>query len=267
MTNKISIGTAWGEAAAFVRRERRLIAPLVLAAMVLPVSLSQLVQPGSALAAGAGVQPWMAVAALALLVGLGGQMAISRLSMGWGGSLGAVIRLALTRLPTVVAAFFLFFLCLSIVMIPIIVVLTLVTGGAGQAAAGGGAGQGVDGVALLLILALVPRILLAPGLAMDEQVGPWALVKRAWAASRGQYWRLAGFFLIFLAGSLLLALTASVLFGSVAVLVLGKAEPMSLSRLVVAVTGGLVQGAVATVYSAMVGRIVVQLARGSIKGI
>lgn len=263
MANNISVGDAWTEAAAFVRREKRLLAPLVLALMVLPVSVSQLIQPGNPLAAGSGMRAWMAVAALALLIGLGGQMAVSRMAMGWSGSLGGVIRLALTRLPTVIAALILFFLCLSVVLIPVMIVLALVTGGASQAAAGGGAGNGVDGLAMLLILAFVPRIMLAPGIAMAEAIGPWALVKKAWTASRGRYWRLLGFFLIFLAGSLILALAASAVFGSLAVLAFGKPEPMSLSRLIVALAGGLVQGAVATVYSAMVGRMVVQALAGA----
>ena len=113
MTTSVSIGTAWSEAAAFVRREKKLLAPLVLALMVVPATVSQLVQPSNPFAGPDGFRPWMAIAVIALLAGLVGQMAVSCLAMGWTGSLGEAITLALKRLPIAIAAFLLFFLCIA----------------------------------------------------------------------------------------------------------------------------------------------------------
>src|SRR4029434_8247687 len=81
VTNRISIGTAYVEAAAFIRREKRLIAPVVLALLVLPVTLAQLVQRSDPSAAGGDSTSWFVIAGLAFLVGLIGQMAIAGLAM------------------------------------------------------------------------------------------------------------------------------------------------------------------------------------------
>ena len=260
MTASVSIGTAWSEAAAFVRREKKLLAPLVLALMVVPAAVAQLVQPTNPFADPDGFKPWMAVAVIALVAGVVGQMAVSRLAMGWHGPLGEAIKLALKRLPTAFAAMILFFLCIALVLIPTIVVLTLV-GGATSA------GKLANLVTLLVVFGAAPRILLAPAIAMDERLGPWGLVKATWRATRGQYWRLLGFFLLFLAASLILAMAAGSVVGTLATVALGKPEPMSVSRLIIALVGGLVQGVVATIYAAMIGRIVAQLPERSTTGI
>ncbi|MDQ3074053.1 MAG: hypothetical protein M3Q88_00370 [Pseudomonadota bacterium] len=259
MADGISIGVAWTGAAAFVRREKKLLAPLVLALMVLPVTVSQLVQPTNPFASSGGIKPWMVIAIISLLAGLVGQMAISRLAMGWEASLGAALRLAARRLPTTVAAFILFFLCVGLVVIPLTMVLMIAGGGADRASAGSGA---ANAMTLLAIFAAVPRIMLSPVIAMNESTGPWGLVKRSWRASRGQYWRLLGFFIMVLIASLILAIAASSVVGSLAALLIGPSNPLTISRLLVALTGGMVQAVIATIYAAMIGRIVAQLARG-----
>lgn len=259
MAQRVSIGTAYSEAAGFVRREKKLLAPLVLALMVVPATVSQLVQPSNALAGPGGFQPWMAIAAFALLAGLVGQMAVSRLAMGWHGSLGEVIVLALKRLPATLGALLLFFVCIALLLIPAIVVLA-VLGGAESS------GRLANLLTLLAVFGAAPRILLAPAMAMDEKAGPWGLVKATWRATKGQYWRLLGFFLLFLTASLIFAVAASSVVGSIAALAIGPAEPMTVSRLTVALAGGLVQGVVATIYAAMIGRIVAQLPERSTTG-
>jgi hypothetical protein len=258
VAQSVSIGTAWSETSAFVAREKRLLAPLVLALMVLPTTVSQLTQPGNPFASSDGLRPWMAIGLVALVIGLAGQMAVSRLAMGADRSLGATIGLALGRLPATLGAFILFFLAASLVLIPLIIVMSLVSGGP--------ASGGVSALTVLVVFALMPRILVAPAVAMDERLGPWGLLKATWAATRGQYWRLLMFFLLFLVASLIFAAAVSAVVGSLATLALGRPEPMSVSRLCVALAGGLVQGVVATVYAAMIGRLLLQLRRGSNSG-
>lgn len=259
MTTGVSIGAAWSEAAAFVRREKKLLAPLVLSLMVVPATVSQLLQPNNPLAGPDGFRPWMAVAVIALMAGLVGQMAVSRLAMGWNGSLGETITLALKRLPTTIAALILFFLCLALALIPAIVMLTLIGGAAST-------NKLANFLTLLTVFGAAPKILLAPAIAMDRQVGPWGLVKATWRAANDHYWRLLGFFLLFLAASLIFAMAAASVVGTLATLTLGKPEPMSVSRLTIALAGGLIQGVIATVYAAMIGRIVAQLPERSSSG-
>lgn len=259
MISNISIGLAYTEAAAFLRREKRLLAPLVLALLVVPVTVSQLVQPLDPLAKADGMQPWMLIAFAALLVQLAGQMAVSRLAMGWSGSLGGAISLALRRLPAAIGGLLLFFVGLGLLLIPMIMVLML--GGAGGAGA-----KLINSLTLLALFVAVPRVLLVPTIAMTEPLGPLALVKRSWVASRGQFWRLLGFFLLFLIASVILAVAVSAVVGTLAALAFGAPEPLSVSRLLLALAGGLVQASAATLYAAMAGRILVQAVPGSTSG-
>jgi hypothetical protein len=259
--SNISIGTAYGEASAFIQREKRLIAPLVLALLVVPVGVSQLIQPLDPLGRADGFEPWMGVALVALVIQLAGQMAISRLAMGWHGSLGDAIALAARRLPGAIAAMLLFILCLSLVLVPMIMVV-MIAGGSGA-----NLGPLLNSLTLVALFAAAPRIILAPTLAMTERLGPWELIKRSWAASRGQYWRLLGFFMLFLTASIVLGLAVAAVVGSLATLAFGAPEPLSVSRLALALAGGVVQAGAATLYAAMVGRIVAQLVPGSTSGI
>ena len=110
--------------------------------------------------------------------------------------------LALKRLPTTSAALSLYFLCLALVLIPAIVVLTIDRRHRSGAKLG-------NLLTLLVVFGAAPRILLAPALAMDERLGPWALLKATWRATHGQHRRLLGFFLIFLAASLILVMAVS----------------------------------------------------------
>ena len=153
----------------------------------------------------------------------------------------------------------LFFLCIALLLIPAIVVLTVLGGTTVTA-------KLANFLTLLAVFGAAPRILLAPAMAMDRAVGAWGLVKATWRATSGHYWRLLGFFLLFLAASLILAVAASSVVGTLTTLALGPAEPMTVARLIIALAGGIVQGVVATIYAAMIGRIVAQLPERSTNG-
>ena len=88
MAGKLSIGTAWSEAAAFVRRERRLLAPIVLGLILLPAVINTMVQPPAP--AGASPEPgaWRIAALPMIVVMMVGQMAIVLVVDGWRGSVG-----------------------------------------------------------------------------------------------------------------------------------------------------------------------------------
>lgn len=255
MIKTLSIGTAWAESDAFVRRERHLLIPLVLALMIVPIVVAGLIQPSAAFVPSDGIQPWVIVFLIALVIALAGQMAVMRLALGWQGSLGGAIGLAFRRLPRVLAALVIFFLIVSLTLIPLMAVFMLLSGGADNVRASAFGNL----LSLVAIVASIPKIILAPAIAVEERVGPWTLIKRSWQASRGQYWRLLGFFFLFFLASVIFASAVSAVVGSIATLALGRPEPMTLSRLVVATTSGFVQGLVATFYAAMIARMTVQL--------
>ena len=261
MSEKLSVGTAWTEAAAFVRRERRLIAPVVLGLIVVPAVIAELVQPEAA----AGMQPepgtWMVVAAAALLIAMVGQLAIMRLAMGWDGSLGEALKLALKRIWAVLGAFLLFGLVFVLVATILVLIAMLVSGDAAQ-----GATNRIAFAAMITALLAMPRVLPLTALAMEERAGPWRLLRRTLELTRGNYWRLLGFFLIFLIASLIIAVAVKVTVGSATELLIGPSRPMSVSRLIVALVTGLVQGLVLSIYAAMTGKLTLQLLGRSISG-
>lgn len=262
MSCKISVGTAYVEAAAFIRREKRLIAPVVLALLVLPVTLAQLVQPTNPFAAGGDSSGWFIVAGIAFLIGLIGQMAISGLAMGTNRSPGEAIASALRRAPAVFAAFLIFGLCVSLVLIPLIVIDMLVTGAGKEA----GASPFLQSLSILLAFATVPKVLTLPALSMQQGGGPLSLLKRSWSATRGQYWRLLGFFLLFLIASQVLVRATTAVVGTFATLLIGAPQPMSVAQLLVALAVGVVQGLAGALYASMLGRMVVQLLPESTRG-
>ncbi len=263
MSGKLSIGAAWTEAAAFLRRERRLIAPVVLGLIVVPAVIAELVQPE----APAGVQPepgaWMIVAAAALLTAMIGQLAIMRMTMGWDGSVGDALKLALRRIWSVLGAFLLFGI-LFVLVATVVVLIVMVASGSAT-----GLDRATDRIAvagLLVALLAMPRILPMTAVAMNEKIGPWRLLRRTLELTRGHYFRLLGFFVIFMIASLIIAVAVTITVGSAAELIAGPSRPMSVSRLIVALVTGLLQGAVLSVYAAMTGKLTLQLSEGSTSG-
>ncbi|MCY7339510.1 MAG: hypothetical protein LH465_06105 [Sphingomonas bacterium] len=261
MAGQLSIGKAWGEAAAFVRRERRLIAPVVLALIVVPAVIAELIKPSSAV----GTQPepggWSLVVLASLLIGMIGQLAIMRLAMGWDAPIGGALKLAFRRFWSALGALFLFGLMFGLAVIPLVVIMALVSGGDARVMTGR-----ITLLLIVVIFAAMPRILPLTAVAMASEGGPWRLLKETFRLTRGNYGRLLGFFLLFLVASFALAAAVTIAFGSAAALLIGPPEPMSVSRLIVALAGGLVQGVVLSLYAAMTGRITLQLLAESSEG-
>ena len=257
MAGKLSIGTAWAEAAAFLRKERRVLAPLVLGLITVPATISALVSPNVAMGQIPEPGAWVAVAIIAFLVSLAGQLAIMRLAMGWEGSVGEAIRLAWKRLLPVVGALLIFGVLYALAATPVLIAVGAATGGDQAQAAP------VTALVVLIALALLPRFLPLTAIAMEEPRGPWSLLKRAFALTRGNYWRLFAFLLTYLLLSRLLGLVVTITIGSAAAVLIGPPAPMTVSRLVVALALGLVQGALGAVFAAMMGRIGARLIEGS----
>ena len=260
MAGKLSIGTAWIEAAAFVRKERRLLAPVVLGLILLPAVVSTMIQPQTP----AGVSPepgsWMIVALVMILLMMIGQMAIVVMVDGWRGSVGEAIGRAARRLPTLVLAALL-------VMIPLILVSSIVLAAVALATGGGPVtppslgGAGWLTILILMVMALVVTVRLLPLVAVvaGGTDGPIAALKRTFRLTRGEFWRLLGFVLLLAIAFIVAAAAVGAVFGSAVVVLLGPLEPWSVSLLLVALAGALVQAAFVTLYTAMLARIRAQL--------
>ena len=161
--------------------------------------------------------PWMLVMLLMIIVMLVGQMAIVLLSNGWQGSVGEAIRRAVRRLPALLLA-------ALMVMVPLILLMSAILAVAGMATGGDGTFTAVSLtptgwlailVGLIAVLAIGVRLLPLVVIVATEDVGPVAAIKRAFALTRGHFWKLLAFMLLATIAFLIVAAAAGAVVGSV----------------------------------------------------
>ena len=259
--SSLSIGRAWDEAKAALQAHRKLIVPVALGMVLLPAVIASMAEPQVAPGQQPPPGPWMLVALAMIIVMMIGQLAIVLLVNGWRGSVGEAIRQAARRTPT-------FILAALAIAVPIILAFSIVL--AMTAMPAGGAAQfnwsqlgsvGLLVLCLLFIVLLVISIRLLPlvAVAACESLGPIGSLKRSFALTSGHFWRLFSFLVVLLTGFFVVALTVGAVIGGLVTLMFGRPEPWSISLLLIALAGGLVQAGFVMVYTAMLARIYTQL--------
>lgn len=259
----LSIGKAWDEAKAALQANRKLIVPVALGMVLLPAVIASMVEPQVPATQQPPPGAWMLVVLAMIIVMIVGELAIVLLVNGWKGSVGDAIGRAARRVPILILAALAF-----IIPITFLVSIVLMIGGAG---AGGGevdwtSFSGIGWLLLLicLIVLLFVSIRLLPLLAVvaSETLGPIGSLKRSYALTEGNFWRLFGFLMLLAIAFLVVALTVGAVIGALVTLVFGPPEPWSISALLIALAGGLVQAGFVMVYTAMLARIYTQLSAG-----
>lgn len=256
--NKLSIGQAWEESAGFLRAERRLLVPLVLATLVLPAAILTMVMPTGpggvplTMADRPEPGPWMIVGLVALAVMLVGQLAISRLALGWHGNLADALRHGARRFVPMFAANLLLAVA---VVIPLILILTVI-----QLAAPAAANVALVILAIPVLMLFIRASLSLP-VAAAETIGPIHILRRAFWISRGSTLRLLGFALLFIVAAMVVAGALSAVIGTLVIALLGKPDPWTVSATLLALVAGLIQAIIIALWSAMLARIYAQLAR------
>ena len=257
---KLSIGQAWSEAVDVVKRDGRLIVPVALAFAVIPATLFALVVPP----APAGQLPkpgsWTFLYPLLILAALIGQMAIMRLAIGPAASVGESIRHALRRSPSVIGAALIFGIPAAAIMLPILMPILANPTSPPPAAAL------LLMVAAIVLLCLWVRLMLMTPSGTAEEIGPVAIVKRSWALTRGNFWRLLAMALLFGIVAWIAIVAVQSVTGSVLIIALGKPEPWSVSALLMALIAAIVQTIASVLFAVLLARIYVQLAGAESKG-
>ena len=252
----LSISNAWDEARAIIARDGRLLASVALALIVFPETVLAVV--GFPM----GMQPSLVstlVYFVVILLGFTAQIAINRLAIGPGITVGGAIRRGFERLLPVVAAL----LALGIGLFLLLLIIALILGLAGLAVAPGLGQEPPPAIIVLLILFAVLSFavcqLFVP-IAAAEPGGPVRLFARSWELARPAYLRLVAFVLLVFAGILLVGLAGEFIFGSAVLLTLGPPKPGTVAALVLGLFAGILQAAFGVVMSVMLARIYVQLA-------
>ncbi|WP_156679546.1 hypothetical protein [Sphingomonas profundi] len=261
----VSFSTAWDDTNAIVRREAALLVPVALALIVLPGVVLDRVRPSAAVmakgAAAGAFEPALLANPLNLLVTLFASLVLSLLALRPGISVAEAMREAGGRFPVAVGSSLLLGIGFALVAAP---ALPIVLGGEGAV-------QRLNpAFALLLLLYLVAialglvfamvRLLLLNTVAVGERRGVFATIARSWEMTRGLFWRLLGFVLLFVAASVIAAV-AVVTAGGTVLLALGRLlGDEALGRLLLDLLRGLANAAFLTWFYVMLANLYRQLA-------
>ena len=250
----LRISRAWDATLAVLKRDARLLAPVALAFMVVPATLYALAvpapTPGQMPKSGIGGLLYVVLMIVALL----GQMAIIRLAIGPVTSVGEAIRHALRRAPAVIGAGLIFALPVALVLTPILLPIMATPN------------RPPPLPSLLLVIASIVvlgvwiRLILATAAGVAEPIGPVAIIKRSWALTRGNFWKLLGSLIAFGIVAWIVILAVQWVIGAVLIVALGKPEPWSVAALLLALIGAITQTIASVVFAVLLARIYLDLA-------
>ncbi|MCM8557143.1 glycerophosphoryl diester phosphodiesterase membrane domain-containing protein [Sphingomicrobium sediminis] len=271
--SSLSISKAWDDARPIIARDGRLMFIIALATVVIPQTIMFLVapeqtqlgmQPGTEIEPAEASGGVLLLSLVAALINIVGSIAISYLALTRGASVGDGLRRGLNRLPVTI----LLFLLLFIVGFGIAMVLVLALFGASLAEIGDPSTiptPSAIGVLLFLAFMLAAiwigvRMMLITPVIAAEDVGPIDILKRTWVLTKGHFWRLFGFIILFAIASIVLMMVVGIIGGLAIALAFGEPEPMTLAALFTGLVGGLAGAVLTVVYSAIIARIYLQLA-------
>lgn len=246
----LSIGKAWEETTAFVKREGALLFPVAFLFLALPVVIFQQLVPAEFLndlmKAGAGQSTTPAVPnipasfwfgfALTMIVSLGGGLTLYALALRPGISVREAMELGLRRLPVLIGAGAL----VALGTIAALAIISLIAGVL-SIAIGKAAISLVSSAAVVGIIFGGVRLLLLNALAIDRTVGPVDVVRQSWALTRGQFWRLFAFVAVLIVLSIVTQTAAQSIFGVVGGLIGGAEIATLMAGLATAALSAVIQ--------------------------
>ena len=216
----ISIGKAWEEAVAFIRREATLLFPVALLFVALPGLIVQEMTPPQ-------LQEWFAQPkadaipvmppgfALSMLLGIViiwfGSLALFALALRPGISVGEALRLSFARLPVLIGTALLVVAAIVAFVVLIALLGAVFSLASQQAAAVMGLLLGTAAVVIIFFVSV--RLVLLNPVVIDTRAGVIESLRRAWSLTRGHFWRLLGFLLIVMLLSTLVGTAAQVIVG------------------------------------------------------
>jgi hypothetical protein len=198
-----------------------------------------------------------------LLVVLTGQLAITRLAIGPSVTVGGAIAHAARRLPSYIAvALIVGFLVMAVMFVAAIIVAATASGPTSEAELAKSPAIAVAVILMIVVyLFLLTRIFsLSAAVATTETAGPIHIIRRSWALTAGNFWRLLGFLVVYMIGTGIAVFAITSVSALLFELLAGRIEAMSASALLLSIVSAVVNGAVILVFAVMLARIYVQLA-------
>lgn len=254
---KLSLSKAWDETRSHFPRDGKVYAAVALALYVLPATIFGTLFPGALMGTappdGATSLLMLAVIVLSLV----GQIAMVALALR-PIAVREAIGHGLRRAPAALAAFIIFLLPVILALAPFLPAIV-------QAPNNPPPGALLAATLVMLtafILGVRLALLLVP-VAAAERIGPIALLKRSWALSSGNWWRLAVFLVVYYAASYISARAIGFVVGGILIFLSGPLQPASLGALALAAALGAVGAIFTTIFSLMLAGIYAQLAAPS----
>lgn len=224
----MSIGKAWQEAVAFVAREATLLFPVALLFVALPGLILQEMTPPE-LAAWSLAPKMDTMPDVPASYGIGlmiaivliwfGSLSLFALALRPGISVGEALRLSLNRLPVLLGTALVVLGALLGLLMTIILVAVIVS--LASKAAGASLGLLLGFVMVGIALFVSVRLMLLNPVVLDSGAGVKESLRRAWALTRGHFWRLLAFILILTLLSAIVASAAQSIFGLLGSLLAG----------------------------------------------
>lgn len=261
----LSIGTAWDQTRDIISRDGGLIATVVAALIVLPSAISTTIAPESASVAQESANasgPGGIVQIVMMLISQVGALALTVIALKPGLAVGEAIATGARRLLPALGAVLLY-------VIPMLILFAILLSAfvgqgtpeemmAGIKNLGGGQLLVLIG-ALLFLLYLGIRFMLANPVAVSESSNPVTILKRSWVLTRGHFLRLFGLLVLIGLVALLLSAVAGLLGGVLIAILFGPILPMTVGAMVLGLIGGIANAAFITLFVIMVARIYAQL--------
>jgi len=257
----LSISKAWEESKVRIAADGRLMAIVAAALIVFPGLIVEVISPSSIRTQSTFLESILFL--ISSLLALVGQLSIIRLAIAPSVSVGEAIGHGARRMPIYL---------LAAILLTIAFILALIPFGVAAYAAGVPFDRSSEQVFLqspvalllsLLYLALLIciaiRMLMSSPVASEEEAGPVQILRRSWELTRGHWWRLFGFMIMFILGALILIAAVNWGVTAVAVILFGPVEPMSVSALLIGLFDSVVNGVVTTILAVMLARIYLQL--------
>lgn len=267
--SKLSLNQGWNETAAFVKREARLLFPIALLLVALPMAALRLMIPmrgGTPDLSEAGA--WLVVLGIAIVVGMVGNLAIATLALRPGTSVAEALSNGLRRMPILLAATLLVGLAATAAAFLIVILFAILFGGGGSAPSPEDAVRvGATSLIVLLPLSLYvfSRLLfMTPVAAAEVRTGPLGVIRRSWQLSRGSVWTLIGFILMVAVLFIVIGLAVTAVFGILLAVSVGTPESGSVAGILLLIVDALLNTAIAVYMTVMVARLYAQLA-GSVQ--
>jgi hypothetical protein len=237
------------------------MAIVAAALVVLPGLIVEVISPSSVRTDSTFVESILIL--VSSLLALIGQLSIIRLAITPGVSVGEAIGHGARRMPIYLVAAILLTIGFIVALIPFIIVAYAAgvpfDRSSEQAFLQSPVAMVLSLVYLALLIFIGIRMLMSSPVASEEEAGPVQILRRSWDLTRGHWWRLFGFMIMFLIGALVLIAAVNWGITAVAVILFGPVDPMSLSALVVGLFDSVVNGMMTVILAVMLARIYLQL--------